>query len=306
MNIRFLETFYWLAKLRNFSAVAERLHTTQPAISARLRALERELGAQLCHRTTREVRLTPAGLGVLRHAEIIVEEARRIRERLGRDDEPAGIVRIGVVDAIVRTWLPDLFAWIAARHPRIALEVTVDTTLQLARGLREGELHCVVAIEPIRDEHLASLPLCRYAMGFVCRPEMAPQLATRPAPRGRKRASPAEVARLPLIAYPPQSPPARLVADYFERAGVAWAPSSLSNSMSTMIELAADGIGVAIVPPVCVTREIAAGLLVEIPVAPAFEPIGFAASWRAAPPDAAIAAVVEGARAVAGAHKGSL
>ncbi|MBL8589199.1 MAG: LysR family transcriptional regulator [Methylobacteriaceae bacterium] len=298
MNIRFLETFYWLAKLRNFSAVAERLNTTQPAVSARLRALERELGAQLCRRTTREVRLTPAGLGVLRHAEVIVEEARRIRERVGRDDEPAGIVRLGVVDAIVRTWLPDLFAWIAARYPRIALEVTVDTTLQLARGLREGELHCVVAIEPIAGEHLASAPLCRYAMGFVCRPDMAP--------RGRSAATPADVARLPLIVYPPQSPPARLVADYFARAGVAWQASSVSNSMSTMIELAADGIGVAMVPPVCVARDVEAGRLVVIPLDPPFEPIGFAATWLAAPRDAAIAGVVEGARAVAATYKGSL
>lgn len=300
MNIRFLETFWWLAKLRNFGAVAARLNTTQPAVSSRLRALERELGVTLLTRTTRGAQLTPAGLGVLRHVEIILEEARRIRERVGGDDEPAGIVRLGVVDAIVRTWLPDLFAWIGERHPRIALEVTVDTTLALGRGLREGELHCVVAIEPVREEHLASAPLCRYALGLVCRPDRAP------ARRGRRPARPEDLARLPLIAYPPQSPPARLLADYFERAGVAWSASSVSNSMSTMIELAADGIGAALVPPVCVARDIAAGRLVEIAAARPFAPIPFFASWRAAPRDAAIAAVVDGAREVASGYKGSL
>lgn len=300
MNIRFLETFYWLARLRNFSAVAERLNTTQPAVSSRLRALERELGATLVHRTPRGAQLTPAGLGVLRHVETILAEARLIRERLGQDDEPAGIVRVGVVDAIVRTWLPDLFAWIAARHPRIALEVTVDTTLQLARGLREGELHHVVTIEPIRGEHLASAPLCRFAMGFVCRPDRAPPR------KGRRAASPEELARLPLIAYPPHSPPARLLDDYFAGAGVPWSASSVSNSMSTMIELAADGIGVALVPPVCVARDIAARRLVEIAAGKPFPPIAFHASWRAAPREAAIAAVVEGAAAVARSYKGSL
>ncbi len=285
MNLKFLETFFWLAKLRNFTVAAERLNTTQPAVSSRLRALEKELGVDLLFRTTREVHLTPAGQGLLRHVETILDEMRQIRERLGLDDEVAGVVRIGVVDAIVRTWLPNLFEHIRAHHPRLSLEVTVDTTLQLARGLREGDLHLVIAIEPVADEHLASAPLCAYGMGFVCRPDLV-------TPGRRYR--PDEIAALPIITYPPHTPPARLTADYFRETPVSRA--SASNSMSTMIELATDGLGVAAVPPVCVEREVGDGRLCVIDAAREFPPIVFVASWRAAPKNAAILATLEAFR----------
>ncbi|WP_342358986.1 LysR family transcriptional regulator [Terrarubrum flagellatum] len=292
MNLKFLETFFWLAKLRNFSVTAERLNTTQPAISSRLRALEDQLGVELLFRTTREVHLTPAGIGLLRHVEAILEEMRQIRERLGLDGDIAGVVRIGVVDAIVRTWLPTLFELLRERHPLLSLEVTVDTTLQLARALREGDLHLVIAIEPVSGEHLASAPICSYAMGWVCRPDMI---------TAGKRYEPSDIAALPLITYPPQTPPSRLIADYFQDLNLSRARTSASNSMSTMIELAADGLGVAAVPPVCVEREISEGRLAAIESARAFPPLTFVASYRSVPSHAAITATLEACRAAAAA-----
>ena len=119
MNLRFLETFFWLARLKSFTATAARLNTTQPAVSGRIRALERELGAKLLFRTTREVHLTPEGLAILQHVETILEEARHLGERAGAAGEPAGIVRIGVVDAIVRTWLPRLLEHMRESAPPI-------------------------------------------------------------------------------------------------------------------------------------------------------------------------------------------
>lgn len=291
MNLKFLETFFWLAKLRHFSITAERLNTTQPAISARLRALEEELGVELLFRTTREVHLTPAGHGLLRHVEIILDEMRQIRERLGLDNEIAGVVRIGVVDAIVRTWLPNLFEWLQANYPLLSLEVTVDTTLQLARALREGETHLVIAIEPVAGEHLANTPICAYGMGWVGRPDLAPKHSL----------SPEEVASLPLIAYQPNTPPARLVADYFQDISLNRSRVSASNSMSTMIELAADGLGIAAVPSVCVEREIAEKRLRIIDTTRAFTPLTFVASYRATPRNAAIMATLDGFRAAAAA-----
>ena len=61
MNLRFLETFLWVARLNSFSATADRLHTTQAAVSNRIAALERELGIRLFDRDLRSVRLTPEG-----------------------------------------------------------------------------------------------------------------------------------------------------------------------------------------------------------------------------------------------------
>ena len=61
MNIRFLETFVWLAKLENFRLTAEKLHTTQAAVSSRIASLEEAFDVRLFDRNTRSATLTPAG-----------------------------------------------------------------------------------------------------------------------------------------------------------------------------------------------------------------------------------------------------
>lgn len=287
MNLRFLETFFWLARLKSFTATAAKLNTTQPAVSGRIRALERELGMRLLFRTTREVHLTPEGLGILRHVEAILDAARAIHDRGARDDTPSGIVRFGAVDAIVRTWLPRLLELVRDRHPLLTVEVIVDTTLQLARGLNQGDLHVVVAIEPVRGDHVASQELCAYAMGWVA----SPRLVNR-----RKVYTVEDLARLPLITYPRHSPPERLIADYFADADLSKARVSASNSMSTMIRLAADGLGLAAVPPICVVDEIRSGALCPVRTAKPFVQLPFHASWRAEPRNRAVAAVLAGCR----------
>jgi DNA-binding transcriptional LysR family regulator len=290
MNIRFLETFFWLARLKSFTATAQRLNTTQPAVSGRIRALERELGVKLLFRTTREVHLTPEGLAILQHVETILEEARHLGERAGAGGPPGGVVRIGVVDAIVRTWLPRLLEDVRDRYPRLSLEVIVDTTLQLAKGLTEGDLHLVVAIEPVRGEHLASLALCAYEIGWVGHPRLV---------KPRRVYTPEELAGFPLITYPKNSPPERLIAAYFDGVDLSRARVSASNSMSTMIQLARDGLGLAAVPPICVAEEIAAGGLCAVRTAKPFAPLEFVASYRASPRNRAVAAVLQGCREAA-------
>ena len=53
MNVRFLETFVWLAQLRNFRMTAEKLHTTQAAVSSRIATLEQDFGVRLFDRGAR-------------------------------------------------------------------------------------------------------------------------------------------------------------------------------------------------------------------------------------------------------------
>lgn len=291
MNIRFLETFLWLARLKSFNATAERLNTTQPAISARLRALERELGVELIFRTSREVHVTPEGLGMLRHVEAIVDLAHLIENDVTRDGEPAGIVRVGVVDAILRTWLPRPIEALRERYAKLSVEVMVDTTVQLAKSLREGDLHLVVAIEPIRDLRLTSVELCSYAMAWVSSPRLIDPARIH---------SPADLAELPLIGYLRQSPPDHLIAEYFEGVDLARARISASNSMSSMIRLVADGLGVAAVPPICVTREIAANEICVVRTQRAFRPVSFVGSFRSVPQSLAISTVLQAFQAAAG------
>ena len=58
IDFRSLETFLWVANLRSFRGAAERLHTTQPAVSMRIAQLENDLGVRLLERDRRAVSLT--------------------------------------------------------------------------------------------------------------------------------------------------------------------------------------------------------------------------------------------------------
>ncbi|MFP3448871.1 LysR family transcriptional regulator, partial [Pseudomonas sp. SIMBA_067] len=59
MNLRFLETFVWVARLKSFRLTAEKLFTTQASVSSRIAALEADLGVKLLLRDSRGVSLTP-------------------------------------------------------------------------------------------------------------------------------------------------------------------------------------------------------------------------------------------------------
>lgn len=85
MNIAQLETLVWLSRLRNFRKVADKLGTTQPAISMRIRQLERELGVTLFYRNTTRTRLTESGHRLLDYAVDITQLASQLLERAAED-----------------------------------------------------------------------------------------------------------------------------------------------------------------------------------------------------------------------------
>ncbi|MDR5667781.1 SDR family NAD(P)-dependent oxidoreductase, partial [Burkholderia cenocepacia] len=100
MNIRFLETFVWLAKLENFRLTAEKLHTTQAAVSSRIASLEEAFDVRLFDRNTRSATLTPAGRRMLAYAERIVRLDGEMRRDIDAASD-AGLIRIGVIESIV-------------------------------------------------------------------------------------------------------------------------------------------------------------------------------------------------------------
>ena len=78
MNLRFLETFVWVARLKSFRLTAEKLFTTQASVSSRIAALEADLGVKLLLRDSRGVSLTPEGGKVLEYAERMLETAKAV------------------------------------------------------------------------------------------------------------------------------------------------------------------------------------------------------------------------------------
>ena len=89
MNTVQLSCFLAVAETLNFARAAEQLHVTQPAVTQQIHTLERELGVQLFHRTTRTVRITEEGLAFLPDARQMVGLANRAVKRFASPDRQA-------------------------------------------------------------------------------------------------------------------------------------------------------------------------------------------------------------------------
>lgn len=95
MNLKFLETFVWVARLKSFRLTAEKLFTTQASISSRIAALEADLGVKLLLRDSRGVSLTPEGSKVLEYAEQMLDTAKALKQSLDSDRTKVGRIRLG-------------------------------------------------------------------------------------------------------------------------------------------------------------------------------------------------------------------
>ncbi|BBB01869.1 putative LysR family transcriptional regulator [Actinacidiphila reveromycinica] len=126
-----------IAESGSFTAAAARLGYTQSAVSRQAAALERSAGATLFERHPDGVRLTPAGLVLLRHARTILDSVADAERELAGAAERTEAVRLGVFPSAGWGLLPALLARLAV-HPRIAVTTTEGTTPVLIRALRAG------------------------------------------------------------------------------------------------------------------------------------------------------------------------
>ena len=97
MNLRFIEAFVWVARLRSFTAAAEKLYTTQAAISARIATLESDFGVKLFERDNRTVTLTHSGEDLLRYAEQLLGISARMLEAVSDRATYGGFIAVGVI-----------------------------------------------------------------------------------------------------------------------------------------------------------------------------------------------------------------
>ncbi|GGY57590.1 LysR family transcriptional regulator [Streptomyces omiyaensis] len=137
--MRQLEYFVAVAEERNFTRAAERVRISQSGVSAQIRRLEHELGAELFDRSARTVSLTVAGEAALAHARAALASA----EAVGRAvDEVTGLVRgrltVGMVAGCTLTPFFDALAAFRTAHPGVEVRLQEDRSDRLADAVRAG------------------------------------------------------------------------------------------------------------------------------------------------------------------------
>jgi DNA-binding transcriptional LysR family regulator len=139
MELRQLEYFVAVAEERNFTRAAERVHISQSGVSAQVRRLERELGADLFDRSARVVTLSVAGKAALEHARAALAAAEAVSQAVGEvADLIRGTLTVGMVVGCTVTPLFDALAAFHRAHPGVEISLLEDNSDQLVHAVRGG------------------------------------------------------------------------------------------------------------------------------------------------------------------------
>lgn len=250
MNLRFLETFVWLAKLRNFRLTAEKLHTTQAAVSSRIATLEQELGVRLFDRGDREVTLTLEGSKALAYADRLVRTTHEMLESMKDRALYTGVVRVGVIESIIHSWFPELMARIHRVYPQLEIELAGDTTIRLIDQFSKGNLDVILQTDSVLGADVQNMALCDFPMRWFGAPRLNlhGEVLTL-----------ADIAAFPILSFSRNSGPHRFLERLFDARVGRPVHINCMTSVSAMIRLVVDGFGLAMIPPAIIQRELADG-----------------------------------------------
>jgi DNA-binding transcriptional LysR family regulator len=277
MNLKFLETFIWVAKLHSFSLAAEKLHSTQAAISSRISVLEQELGAKLFNREPKGVTLTRAGERVLHHAEIVSRSMLELYASVQDENLAASTIRIGAMDSAIHSWFVDFVADATHHYPNLDIEVTTETALNLNEQLRHGMLDLVIQTDMVRDESLRSIEVLELSIDWIA----AADADTRSKqPDETMTAALRRIGAERLITYSRHSRPHQDLLRLMQSYGVNEARVSCVNSLAAMIQLTQAGFGVAAMPSALVLDLLDKGVLRKLEGMETPPPLPFVIAWR--------------------------
>jgi DNA-binding transcriptional LysR family regulator len=234
-QLRYLDA---VARRRSFTRAALDLHVAQSALSQQVGRLERELGVELLRRTTRRVDVTEAGELVLARARRALAEVDGVREDLDAlSGLTRGRLRIGGLPPAGPIHPAGVVAEFARAHPAVAITVRVGLARSVLRMLRAGELDIVMAyVDPdslddldgvrVRDEELVLVMPFGHPLARTKRVRVEHLTGVALVASGEGSALRETILRL--------APGGRIVAE--------------ANDLETMRELAARGLGVAVMP----------------------------------------------------------
>ncbi len=268
LTLKQLESFVWVADLGSFRAAAERLHTTQPNISARIAGIEATLGVTLMERDAGSVRLTPRGAQLLEHARRVLRETENLIQAAGGEALFDGVLRLGVTEMIVHSWLRDMLRAFRTRFAKVSVELTVDMSEALERALLDRRIDLALQNGPFVRNASGDEALGRYGLIWVAAPDLGLH--------GRALSRDALTAH-PILTHARGTRQHDQVAAHF-RSGARLVPSS---NLAAGLQMAVQGMGVAAMPWAMVTRELDSGELTRLDYGWTPEPLEFHARFDA-------------------------
>jgi DNA-binding transcriptional LysR family regulator len=233
-----------LAKERNFSRAAEKLHIAQPSLSQQLSKLENELGVLLFSRTTNSVEPTHAGAVFIEKAAAILDAVEQLRQEM--DDLAQmrkGRLIVGSLPITGSHVLPHVLPVFRARYPEIEVTLVEDTTSRLEQLTAGGQTDLSLLSLPLGDPSLTWEPLIEEEIVLAVPPRH--RLAGR---GGGAGVEVAELAGEPFIVLKKGQGFRKIALDLCLAAGIEPRVVFESGNIETVQSLVAAGMGIAFVP----------------------------------------------------------
>jgi len=266
-----IEAFVQVSAHSSFSRAAETLQLTQPSITARIQALERELGEELFERGGRGVRMTDAGLSFLPYAERILQMIQEARDSVEEvRNVQLGSLRLGAAITFSTYVLPEILHGFKQQYGGVDVVIRTGRSEQVLNLLLTDEVQ-VAIIRSLSQPDVEQIELYDDEIVLVAYPEHA-FAATR-------RATIADAAREPIVLFDRGSSYYAIIHNLFRKAAVIPNVAMELDSLEATKRMVEQGLGIALVPLVTVQRELAGGTLVRIDltdVEPIHRPISLA------------------------------
>lgn len=233
-----------LAQIRMFKTVvdtgsiaraAEVLHCVPSNITARIKALEAELGTELFYRQGRGLRISPAGEIFLTYAGKMLSLADEAKRAVHPDAAPSGPLRIGAIESSATARLPRLLARFHARYPQVSLELTTGTGTQLLDATLNQKLDGAIVAIDVKRPRLKRTSMYREDLVLIAAESLGPIY------------SPADLRGKSIFMWPEGCPYRAALERWLQHDGQTQSIVSIAN-YGTIVGCVSAGAGVALVP----------------------------------------------------------
>ncbi|MBP2356144.1 DNA-binding transcriptional LysR family regulator [Kribbella aluminosa] len=244
MQLHQLSYFVAVADTRHFTRASELMRIAQPSISQQIRALERDVGAELFHRIRGNLSLTEAGETLLPFARRILADTESAYQAVRELDELArGKVRLGATPSLCTGLLPAMLARFRAAYPGIDLTLRESGSRDLQNDVSEGSLDLAMIVDSRLRDHslLRTRPLFIEELVVISAKD-------RPAPVRRARMRIVDLEDRPLVMFRRGYDLRDVTMDACHAEGFEPSFAIEGGEMDAVLECVDAGMGIAVVP----------------------------------------------------------
>jgi DNA-binding transcriptional LysR family regulator len=276
LTFKQVEALFWIVELGSFEAAANKLNTSQSAVSKRIQELESTFNLEVFDRNRRSARLTKKGQELFLYAKELLERRDQIVERVSAKEVLVRRFRLGVTELTALTWLPELIAAIKTEYPRIIVEAEVELSPTLRDRLAEDSIDFIVIPGATQNEPYVSTHLASVENAWMCVPEMASSKSPIPL---------SEISHFPLLIQSNASITGMMFGRFLQDQGIHARRAFACNNLVAQIGLTIAGQGVSYLPRACLQHLVTEGVLKIIRTNPPLPPVEYTAMYLSDEPN---------------------